>query len=113
MKENLKRKKLLLQELKKIVATLKRDYQPQKIILFGSLANGTVREWSDIDLAIIKETKSRFLDRLTEVALLCRYKVGVDFLVYTPEEINEAVREKNYFITDEILGQGKVLYSNE
>ena len=53
------------------------------------------------------------VDRLKEVALMCRYKVGVDFLVYTPDEINEAVEEGNDFITDEILGRGKVLYSHE
>jgi len=112
MTENLKRKKLLLKELEKIVATLKRDYHPQKIILFGSLANGTVREWSDIDLAIIKETKSRFLDRLTEVAFLCRAKVGVDFLVYTPQEFEQAQKRKNYFILDELVEKGKILYEN-
>lgn len=44
---------------------------------------------------------------------MCRYKVGVDFLVYTSEEIKEAEKEGNQFIIDEILGRGKVLYSNE
>ena len=112
MPENLERKRRLEAELIKIVAKLKQDYAPRKIILFGSLATGTVGEWSDIDLAIIKDTKLRFLDRLTEVALLCRAKVGVDFLVYTPEEFEQAQRRRNYFILDEIIERGKVLYEN-
>ncbi len=112
MPEHLERKRLLEAELERIVAKLKKDYHPQKIILFGSLANGTVKEWSDIDLAIIKETKSRFLDRLTEVAFLCRAKVGVDFLVYTPQEFEQAQRRKNYFILDELVEKGKILYED-
>lgn len=38
------RKKLLEEELSRIVGLLKRDYEPEKIILFGSLAEGDMHE---------------------------------------------------------------------
>lgn len=54
-----RRKKLLEEELSRIVGLLKRDYEPEKIILFGSLAEGDMHEWSDIDLLLIKKTTTR------------------------------------------------------
>ncbi len=74
----------LAEALEHILQTLVTQYQPEKIILFGSMASGTVHEWSDLDLAIIKDTPLPFLQRLKEVALLCLVPVGVDYFVYTP-----------------------------
>jgi uncharacterized protein len=44
------------QQLKEIVARIVDVYQPEKIILFGSYANGTAKESSDIDLLLVKKT---------------------------------------------------------
>lgn len=95
--------------LKRIVRTLRTQYRPEKIILFGSMAHGHVEEWSDIDLLIIKETSLPFLQRLKEVALLCQAPVGVDYLVYTPGEFAQMVNDQNPFILG-VLHTGKVIY---
>ncbi len=107
------RKQILTRELKRIVKILIENYQPEKIILFGSLANGQVGEWSDIDLVIIKNTRQRFMERLREVIKLTMPEVGVDFLVYTPTEVEQAVREGRLFLKQEILGRGRVIYNQE
>lgn len=86
------------------------QYHPEKVILFGSMAEGTVGEWSDIDLVIIKDTSLPFLQRLEEVALLCFAAEGVDYLVYTPDEFAQMIAEKNPFVIKEIVEKGKVLY---
>jgi predicted nucleotidyltransferase len=96
--------------LEHIVEDIVAHYNPEKIILFGSLAKGNVQEFSDIDLVIIKKTDKPFYDRLREVATLCSYDVGVDFLVYTPEEYAQLTRAKG-FVRDEIIKKGKVLYA--
>ncbi len=93
-----------------ILQVLEEQYQPQRVILFGSMASGEVGEWSDIDLAIVKETSEPFLARLKEVALLCQSPVGVDYLVYTPAEFEQLAAEDNPFFQQEILQKGKVLY---
>ena len=112
-KKGEQRKELLQKELKRITEIIIKKYIPDKIILFGSLANGKVHEWSDIDLAIIKETNARFIDRLHKVHLMAEPNVGVNFIVYTPNEVQEMLEEKRYFLCDEILGKGRVLYDKQ
>lgn len=107
---NAERYKKLTAALEHIMHVLITQYQPEKVILFGSLAEGTVGEWSDIDLVIIKDTSLPFLQRLEEVALLCFAPEGVDYLVYTPEEFAQMVAAKNPFVLKEIIEKGKVLY---
>ncbi|GFP20872.1 hypothetical protein HKBW3S43_01055 [Candidatus Hakubella thermalkaliphila] len=105
----LERKRKLEEELKRILEILIGEYQPHKIVLFGSLAKETIGEWSDIDLFLIKETPKRYLDRIDEVVHLVHPKVGIDLFVLTPEEIRKALDEEDPYIR-EILTEGRVLY---
>lgn len=104
-----KREKLLREELSRIVRILVEKYRPEKIILFGSLAEGRIHEWSDIDLLIVKDTPERPIERILEVSRLVCPRVGVDFFVYTPSEIDLCLKEGVSFFQD-ILNQGRVLY---
>lgn len=100
---------LLNDELNRVVEVIVKNYQPQKIILFGSLANGDVHEFSDIDLIVIKTSDKSFYERLEEVILLTMPKVGADILVYTPEEF-KSIQDRLFF-EEEVIKKGKVLYS--
>jgi len=66
MIDNKNIKNLVSQIVDKIVI----EYQPKKIILFGSYAYGEPNEDSDIDLLIIKNTDKRPIDRWIEVKRL-------------------------------------------
>ena len=99
--------------LDQILRALITNYQPEKVILFGSMARSDVSEWSDVDLVIVKETPLPFLQRSKAVALLCLVPVSVDYLVYTPDEFDQMVAERNPFIVDEVLGKGKVIYERQ
>ena len=112
-KKGEQRKRLLQKELKRITDIVIKRYLPDKIILFGSLVNGKVQEWSDIDLVVIKETKVRFIKRMQEVGLMTSPRLGVDFIVYTPQEFENMIKDDNYFIKDEVLKKGKVLYDKQ
>lgn len=103
------RRKLLEEELGRIVELLTRYYEPEKIILFGSLAEGDIQEWSDIDLLIVKKTTKRPLDRILEASRLIRPTIGIDLFVYTPDEFASLMQEKFSFLTA-IAQKGKVLY---
>jgi predicted nucleotidyltransferase len=96
----------LQSELDRCIALLKERYKPRKIVLFGSLAQGKVGQWSDIDLVIVKDTDKSFLDRIKEVLLLLQPLVGMDIFVYTPEEYAE-VSGRGFF-KQEILSKGVV-----
>jgi len=107
------RKEALEEELRRIIALLVEKYQPEKIVLFGSLATGRINEWSDIDLLIIKETEKRPLDRATDIRAMLNYpRIAMDIFVYTPEEVKYLVGEGSQFIA-EILEQGKILYEKD
>ena len=87
-----------------------REYQPEKLLLFGSVAQGDIHEWSDLDLVVIKKTDKPLLERIEEVLRLVRPKVGLDVLVYTPTEVEDLVDERRVFVLDEIIYKGAVAY---
>ncbi len=92
-----------------MVAVLVKEYKPQRIILFGSLARGEVTEASDLDLVIIKDTAKRPIDRQVEVYGLIKPEVGIDLFIYTPHEY-EYLKEIGFSLTKQILTTGKILY---
>ena len=93
-----------------MVEILIREYEPEKLILFGSAAQGELHEWSDLDLVVIKRTDKPLLERIEEVLRLVRPKVGLDVLVYTPAELDSLVDERRVFVLDEIIYKGAVAY---
>jgi len=96
-------------ELKRWTEILKKEYKPLKIIAFGSYAQGKVKQWSDIDIIIIKNTEKCFLERSKEVLLLLQPEVGIDVLVYTPDEYKELCETRSFF-KNEIYNKGVTIY---
>ena len=45
---------------------------------------------------IVKETQAPFLDRTRQVLELLEPRVGVDVLVYTPEEFEQLCRDRPF-----------------
>src|SRR2546422_7585252 len=78
-----------------------REHEPEKMILFGSAAQGEIHEWSDLDLVVIKRTDKPLLERIEEVLRLVRPKVGLDVLIYTPEEMEDLIAERRGFVAGE------------
>jgi uncharacterized protein len=103
------RRALLQQEVERYVQILKEKEQPDKVILFGSLATGDVHEWSDIDLVVIKPTGLPFLKRTRALRKTIDPQVALEILCYTPEEFAQLSTERRFF-RDEIISKGKVLY---
>jgi uncharacterized protein len=101
--------KTLPQAIKRIVSELK----PEKIILFGSYANGNPTPDSDVDLFVIIETdgKSKEMHRAVSRLLYPR-QFPVDIIIRTPKEVEEALNGgvDNGFFIREIIKKGKVLY---
>ena len=100
------------QVILRMVERIVEEYQPKRIILFGSYAYGEPTEDSDIDLLIIKDTNKRPIDRWMEVKRLLRdttRSLPVSPLVYTEEEIKERNAIKDFFI-EEVFEKGEVLY---
>lgn len=100
----------MVKELNDISRRLIKEYDPEKIILFGSRVEGKDSEGSDIDLVIVKETDKRPLDRRIEVeTLLADRAVPIDLIVYTPDEIRRLYSMGSPFV-EEIVEKGRLLY---
>ncbi|MFH1937586.1 MAG: nucleotidyltransferase domain-containing protein [Bacteroidota bacterium] len=99
--------------LESIVNRIVEVYHPEKIILFGSLVDGTYTERSDIDLLLIKDTHEHPVDRAAVIRRSLRdILLPMDILVYTPDEI-EKDRQRKYSFIYHVLTSGKVLYARQ
>ena len=81
----------------------------QKIILFGSRANGKTHQWSDFDIIIVSP-KFRGVDSFRRGSIFYdywNYDYPVDFICYTPEEFNRL--KKKISIVREALSRGIVV----
>ena len=103
------RKRLLDQEMNRCVRMLTEHGSPEKVILFGTLAKGEVHEWSDIDLVVVERTQLPFFQRIRKVRKLLQPKVGMDIMVYTPEEFDQLCADRSFF-REEIIGKGEIVY---
>lgn len=106
-------------DLREITAALIREYQPEKIILFGSRAWGSPHKDSDADLCVLKETAGDLLDeyhRAYSIAVNARRRHGgtlpLDVIVYRPSRFAERIRMGDPFVK-RIATRGRILYDTE
>ena len=88
-------------ELNGIISIIKK-INPELIFLFGSRASGSRDEQSDIDLIIVAPSNERPLERRMALRrMLVEYdrRIGLDLLVYTPDEFNMLAKEPSSFIS--------------
>lgn len=86
-----------------------REFNAERVILFGSYARGTVTEHSDVDMLVIGPFEGRSVDKSVEIRLKLRPQFPVDLLVRTPEKVRHRIEMGDGFMR-EILEEGKVLY---
>ena len=100
-------------EAKNIIDKISKKFNPIKIIVFGSYANGNVHKDSDLDLLLILETTLPKYKRASLIKLeLVPYSIPLDLLIYTPEEYNKWKNTTNHIIK-EIDKNGIVVYERK
>jgi len=87
-----------------------KDYNPEKIILFGSSVGGKLTKDSDLDLLIIKKTRKNPWKRTLEADAYLDHDIAIDILVYTPQEIKKRLKMDDFFI-QEIMQRGRLIYA--
>ena len=98
-------------DIQLLINKIAEGYQPEKIYLFGSYANGTANDDSDIDLFVVKDTTERKKDRIEQVLNIIKTypDIGVDIIIYTPKEL-DYVKSDVVNIANEAIKTGKLLY---
>ena len=92
---------------KEIISTFK-SFNPEKIILFGSVARGESDELSDVDLILVYKTEKRFMSRLKELYMSWDIPKAVDILAYTPSEFEDMAKESLFM--REVMKTAEVIY---
>jgi predicted nucleotidyltransferase len=101
---------LTISDIKQFTDSIISQFNPDKIILFGSYAWGIPTVESDIDLLVVMP----FEGQGYKIAAKIMTTIGhpdhpVDILVRTPHEINELYTTHNCFFT-KIIEDGITLY---
>ena len=96
-------------QIRQFCRRIAKDYHPQKVVLFGSHANGKPNGDSDVDLLVILPFTGEPVDRSVEMRLKLRPPFPVDLLVRTPEMIARRLKMGDPFMR-EIVEHGKVMY---
>jgi uncharacterized protein len=97
--------------VQRTVERLIRAFAPERIVLFGSYAKGTVHDGSDVDLLIIAnlEGSPEFHQRRArQLAVDCF--PPVDIVLATPTDVAGAASARSPFLLS-ILGRGVTVYA--
>jgi predicted nucleotidyltransferase len=86
-----------------------REFQPERIILFGSHAYGRPSPDSDVDLLIIIPHQGKNWELASRIRGTVRPGFPVDFLVRSPGQLQRRLAMRDSFI-QEIMSHGKILY---
>jgi len=84
-------------------------FQPQRIILFGSYANGGPKPESDVDILVVMESPHRDVEQAIEICQQIDFLFGLDLMVISPHRLDQRLAWGDSFLS-EILETGKTLY---
>ena len=114
MKKNIQikgpKKRISKHLISQITRDILKNFNPHKIILFGSCAWGHPSTESDIDLLVIMDLEESPISKEAEISLKTKPPyVPMDILVRTPEQIQQRLEIGDPFIY-RIIEEGKILY---
>ncbi|MCX7839978.1 MAG: nucleotidyltransferase domain-containing protein [Anaerolineae bacterium] len=103
-------KRVTRKQINAVVQRIVQQFNPEKVILFGSYAYGKPNIDSDVDLLVVMESDERPARRaLPIVKQLLDVPFPMDVLVRTPQEIQQRLKMDDDFVHD-IVEYGQVLY---
>ncbi len=98
-----------MQQIEEVGRRIGERFSPERVILFGSYAEGHPTEDSDVDLLVVMPTTSSPVDQSVEIRLAVHPPFALDLLVRTPEKLRERLAMGDLFMRG-ILENGRLLY---
>lgn len=95
--------------IKNLCQQIAREFNPEKIILFGSQAYGKPTAESDIDLLVVMPYEGSPFRQAGEILKRLQVWAPVDLIVRSAEEIEQRLKIGDQFMR-KILEHGKVMY---
>lgn len=100
--------------LDEMVQAIVNAVDPEQVILFGSQAQGTATDESDVDLVVVEsepfhEGRSRRREMARLWRILAPFSVAKDILLYSSDEVERWRSSLNHVLA-RALREGRVLY---
>lgn len=80
------RRRLLHDALERVLNACRAQPEVREAYVFGSYGSGLIGPTSDLDVLIVRETDLGPVDRVADLKLASRGRVGIDLVVVTPQE---------------------------
>jgi uncharacterized protein len=96
-------------EIRELADLIGREFDPEKVILFGSYASGRATRESDVDLLVILPFKGRPFWKSLEILNRVNPSFPIDLLARQPNDVRRRYQQGDPLIM-EALDHGKVLY---
>jgi predicted nucleotidyltransferase len=97
-------------EIEKVAQEIAEAVNAERVILFGSYANGHADENSDVDLLVVAESDQPRYRRSRDLYRRFHpHHFALDIVVYTPEEVSRNSRTPVSFVS-QVMREGKTIY---
>jgi predicted nucleotidyltransferase len=103
------RRRIPRRAIDEVVRQIVDEFQPWRIILFGSYGYGRPRPESDVDLLVVMDTALRETEQAVRICQAIEYHFGLDLIVRTPETIARRLALGDPFLK-EVVSKGQLLY---
>jgi predicted nucleotidyltransferase len=97
------------QSIQDLCHRIVQEFQPERVILFGSYASGNPTPDSDVDLLVVLPFEGKNLRKSLEILNRTNPRFPIDLLARRPDDTERRYREGDPLIR-EALDHGKVLY---
>ena len=98
-----------LNEIRELAERIAREFDPERIILFGSHAYGTPTEDSDVDMTVIMPFEGSAFRQAVTILNRAKPDFPIDLLAKRSQDVERRYREFDPVIR-EGLDRGTVLY---
>jgi predicted nucleotidyltransferase len=97
------------QYIRAFVEEVAKQFQPERVILFGSYAYGKPTADSDVDLLVVMPHQGASARLAADIRKHIRAGFPLDLIVRSAEEVDQRIGMGDSFM-DEIVNQGMSLY---
>ncbi|MFH0947651.1 MAG: nucleotidyltransferase domain-containing protein [Elusimicrobiota bacterium] len=87
----------ILKFKKNALPSIMKEFEPNKVIMFGSRVNGTAKRNSDLDIILVSDyfVNIPFLKRMSIALKKIAFPKHIDYLCYTPKEYKKIKNESS------------------
>ncbi len=96
-------------QVQNITEQIYNNFDPDKIILFGSRASGNYEADSDVDLLVIMDYSGSARHQAVKILTNIEYHIPLDLIVRSKKQISQRIEMGDFFLTD-IIEKGTVVY---